>query len=246
LKERRIVVIEDEPAIRRGLCDVLRAAGYTPVEAADGEQGLSEARRAGVRLVLLDLMLPKMDGMDVLTHLRRSHPTLPVIILTARGAENDRVRGLKAGADDYVVKPFSAQELTARVEAVLRRSFERPVQVDTLEQEGITVDLHRREVIFPDQSRQSISEMESGIVEYLATNPGRVVSREELLARVWGIEADGSDTRAIDMHVTRLRSKLQDPSADQHPEWIATVRGKGYMLAAHLAEQVTRSAGASG
>lgn len=234
-------MIEDEPAIRRGLCDVLRAAGYGTAEAADGEQGLVEARKPGVRLVLLDLMLPKVDGMEVLARLRRTHPTLPIIILTARGAENDRVRGLKSGADDYVVKPFSASELLARVEAVLRRTPERPTAVDRIEMDGTTVDLARREIVFADQTRRSLSEMESGILEYLASNPGRVVSRDELLARVWGIDADASDTRAIDMHITRLRSKLADPSGESQPQWIATVRGRGYMLAAEVAEHIIQS-----
>src|ERR671933_3008313 len=118
----QVVVVEDEPAIRRGVVDALRASGYEVAEAADGAQGLEEALRRHVDLVLLDLLLPKRDGLDVLADLRRIRPTLPVIILTARGGEDDRVLGLKRGADDYVVKPFSARELLARVEAVLRRA----------------------------------------------------------------------------------------------------------------------------
>src|SRR5262245_59150879 len=125
----RIVVVEDEPAIRRGVVDLLRVNGYDVAEAADGAAGLDEAIRRGVDLVLLDLLLPRRDGLDVLAELRKVRPTLPVIILTARGTEDDRVRGLKMGADDYVVKPFSARELLARVEAVLRRSVDRPVEV---------------------------------------------------------------------------------------------------------------------
>src|SRR5437867_3113384 len=117
-----IVVIEDEQPIRRGVVDALRASGYEVAEAADGDSGLREASRTGVDLVLLDLLLPKRTGLDVLGDLRKVRPTLPVIILTARGTEDDRVRGLKMGADDYVVKPFSARELLARVEAVLRRA----------------------------------------------------------------------------------------------------------------------------
>src|SRR5947208_943846 len=118
----RIVVVEDEPAIRRGVVDLLRASGYEVAEAADGARGLEEAVRRGVDLVLLDLLLPRKDGLVVLAELRKVRPTLPVIILTARGTEDDRVRGLKMGADDYVVKPFSARELLARVEAILRRA----------------------------------------------------------------------------------------------------------------------------
>src|SRR3954464_3230468 len=126
----RVVVVEDEPAIRRGVGDALRASGYDVVEAADGVRGLDEASRAGVDLVLLDLLLPRRDGLEVLTELRKVRPSLPVIILTARGTEDDRVRGLKMGADDYVVKPFSARELLARVEAVLRRSADRPAEAN--------------------------------------------------------------------------------------------------------------------
>src|SRR3989454_9028386 len=123
----RVVVVEDEPAIRRGVADALKASAYQVVEAADGDRGLEESLRLGVDLVLLDLLLPRRDGLEVLAELRKVRPTLPIIILTARGSEEDRVRGLKMGADDYVVKPFSARELLARVQAVLRRSVDRPV-----------------------------------------------------------------------------------------------------------------------
>src|SRR5499426_4075927 len=121
----RIVIVEDEPAIRRGVTDALKSSGYEVVEAGDGDRGLEESLRQGIDLVLLDLLLPRRDGLDVLGEVRKVRPTLPVIILTARGTEEDRVRGLKMGADDYVVKPFSARELLARVEAVLRRSVGR-------------------------------------------------------------------------------------------------------------------------
>src|SRR5436190_23239279 len=126
-----IVVVEDEPAIRRGVTDALRVSGYEVTEAADGDAGLEAALRRGVNLVLLDLLLPKRDGLDVLKELRKTRPALPVIVLTARGGEEDRVRGLKTGADDYVVKPFSARELLARVEAVLRRSSDRQAAICT-------------------------------------------------------------------------------------------------------------------
>src|SRR5918912_778919 len=142
----RVVVIEDEPAIRRGVVDALRASGYEVAEAADGARGLEEAVRRGVDLVLLDLLLPRRDGLDVLAELRKVRPTLPVIILTARGTEDDRVRGLKMGADDYVVKPFSARELLARVEAVLRRSVDRPAEVHAARLGKGVIDFDRREV----------------------------------------------------------------------------------------------------
>jgi DNA-binding response OmpR family regulator len=229
LKKHRVVVVEDEPAILRGLLDVLEVGGYEGIPAADGEAGLDESRRVGVDLVLLDLLLPKMDGIQVLSELRKTHPSLPVIILTARGSEEDRVRGLRGGADDYVVKPFSAKELLARVEAVLRRSPERPSPVKGIRNRWGAVDFERSEIVFANGSRANLSEMESGVLLHLAAHRGRSVSRDELLIRVWGIGGNKVETRAIDMHITRLRGKLQAGGGGEQ-EWIVTVRGKGYML----------------
>jgi len=221
--------VEDEEAIRRGIADALTIAGYQVVEAADGEAGLAEARRADVDLVLLDLLLPKLDGLAVLEELRVTHASLPVLILTARGSEDDRVRGLKGGADDYVVKPFSARELLARVEAVLRRSPERPKPIVKVSVGDSTVDCGRREICRDSGERIALSEMESEILQRLAAHAGRAVSREELLSCVWGLRDGQVETRAIDMHITRLRQKLAS-DADGGVEWIVTVRGKGYML----------------
>ncbi|HVP12823.1 MAG TPA: response regulator transcription factor [Phycisphaerae bacterium] len=226
----KIVVVEDEEPIREGIAAALRAAGYEPIEAGDGEAGLAAGRRPGVDLVLLDLLLPKMDGMDVLRNLRQTHPTLPIIVLTARGAEDERVAGLKAGADDYVVKPFSARELIARVGAVLRRSPERPEIVTLLLIADATVDLARREVRAEPAQIQALSETECAILTHLAANHGRAISRDELLTRVWGLSGAGIETRTIDMHVARLRSKLSAVSGCAGESIIATVRGKGYML----------------
>lgn len=233
-RKRTVVVVEDEDAIRRGVVDALRMAGYQPIEAADGVAGLQEARRAGVELVLLDLLLPKMDGIEVLIELRKTHPALPVIVLTARGSEEDRVQGLRRGADDYVVKPFSARELLARVDAVLRRSPERPQPVIRMTAAELTVDCPRREICYPDGRRVALSEMEASILERLAAHAGRTVSREELLSCVWGIRDGQIETRAIDMHITRLRQKLAGDDKDKGTEWIVTVRGKGYMLGPNI------------
>src|SRR5262245_29431992 len=156
-----VVVVEDEPAIRRGVVDALRASGYEVVEAVDGDQGIRESVRLGVDLVLLDLLLPKKDGLDVLAEVRKIRPALPVIVLTARGTEEDRVRGLKLGADDYVVKPFSARELLARVEAVLRRSVDRPAEVHGAALGRALIDLDRREVRWPGRKRIELSETEA-------------------------------------------------------------------------------------
>src|SRR5882762_7413989 len=172
----RIVVVEDEPAIRRGVVDALRASGYEAAEAADGASGLQEAVRLGVDLVLLDLLLPKRDGLEVLAEVRKIRPTLPVIILTARGTEDDRVRGLKMGADDYVVKPFSARELLARVEAVLRRSVDRPLEVAGARFGHAFIDFERREVRWSDAARGELSETEAALLSFLLAHRQRAVS----------------------------------------------------------------------
>jgi len=227
-------VVEDEAPIRRGVKDTLGIAGFDVVEAADGVEGLRLARGADVSLVLLDLMLPKLDGLDVLRALRETHPALPIIVLTARGSEDDRVRGLKDGADDYVVKPFSARELLARVEAVLRRSPERRAPLVHIRNGDTVVDCARREVRRPDAETVALSEMEAGVLERLAAHRDRTVSREELLAAIWGIRDGQIETRAIDMHITRLRNKLRGVSGEESPEWIVTVRGRGYMLGTEI------------
>ncbi|OAI51807.1 two-component system response regulator [Planctomycetaceae bacterium SCGC AG-212-F19] len=230
----RIVVVEDEPAIRRGVCDLLRASGYQVAEAPDGQRGLEEAVRVGVDIVLLDLLLPKKDGLEVLAELRKIRPTLPVIILTARGTEDDRVRGLKMGADDYVVKPFSARELLARVEAVLRRSVDRPEEVTGAKLCRGVIDFRRREIRWSESERVELSETETAILSFLVAQRTRAVSREELLTRVWGIGGEGIETRTIDMHVARLRAKLRDPNGRDTPEAILTVRAQGYMAGPDL------------
>jgi DNA-binding response OmpR family regulator len=229
MPKARIVVVEDEPAIRRGVADALRLTGYEVAEAGDGSVGLQEAQSGGVDLVLLDLMLPKIDGFQVLAELRRVCPTRPVIILTAKGGEEDRVRGLKMGADDYVVKPFSARELVARVEAVLRRTL-RPVDdVSVVHLGRARIDIARREIKWSEGERGDLSETEAAVLKYLVANRERAVSRDELLGRVWGIGTAGLETRAVDMHVARLRAKLKDPSGKDTPEAIVTVRSHGYM-----------------
>jgi DNA-binding response OmpR family regulator len=247
----RLVVVEDELAIRRGVADAMRASGYDVIEAGDGMRGLEEASKPGVDLLLLDLMLPRRSGLDVLFELRKVRPTLPVIILTARGTEDDRVRGLKMGADDYVVKPFSARELLARVEAVLRRSRSNghsPEEDDEMNWTArlgkAVIDLRRREVSWSNGERGELSETESAILLFLLRHRQRAVSREELLTNVWGIEPTGLETRTIDMHVARLRTKLRDPSGRKTPEAIVTVRAHGYMAAPDLVplEETAREA----
>jgi DNA-binding response OmpR family regulator len=230
----RVVVIEDEQPIRRGVADALRTSGYQAVEAGDGLSGQEEALRAGVDLVLLDLLLPRRGGLEVLAELRKARPGLPVIILTARGTEDDRVRGLKLGADDYVVKPFSARELLARVEAVLRRSPGRPAPVQGARLGRAVIDFSRREVRWSESERGELSETESAILSFLVAHQKRAVSRDELLTGVWGLSPQGLETRTVDMHIARLRTKLRDPSGRKTPDAILTVRGQGYVAGPDL------------
>lgn len=229
--KKTVLVVEDDAAIRRGLVDALQFAGYAVIACGDGEEGLATALSAQLDLAILDVMLPKRDGFAVLAEVRRSRSSLPVILVTARGAEQDRIRGLETGADDYVVKPFSSKELLARVTAVLRRSAERPSDVGRVTVAGRHIDFERREVERPDRTRAQLSEKEAELLRYLVKNRGRAIARAELLERVWGLPAGGdSATRAIDMHIVNLRDKLAD--ASERPTVVLTVRGKGYMLGA--------------
>ncbi|MEM7784510.1 MAG: response regulator transcription factor [Planctomycetota bacterium] len=224
-----ILTIEDDPSIRRGIVDALTFHGYFVIEAANGNDGLEKATTAEYDLLLLDLALPGISGLQILKELRNSRPTQPVIILTAKGDETDRVNGLKSGADDYVVKPFSVKELMARVEAVLRRTPERPSTFKKITFPQGTVDLDRHEIRFQDGTRAELSEKETELIGYLANHRGRAVSRDELLSSVWRLSPKGISTRTIDMHIARLREKLNDTKLK--PTILLTVRGKGYMWA---------------
>ena len=226
----RILVIEDDAAIRTGVIDALESEGFETFEAETAADGQQAAVAGELDLVLLDLGLPDGDGLEVLREVRRIRPTLPWIILTARGDEDDRVRGLELGADDYVVKPFSARELLARVQAVLRRSAERPLDVTRVELPGRVADLQRCEVRFDDGARVELSTREMELLRYLACHPGRAIAREELLTNVWRVDPRGVETRTIDMHVARLREKLRDVDPDHRI--LLTVRGRGYMFTA--------------
>jgi len=229
LAQTTILVVEDDAAIRRGLRDALAFAGYAVAVCARGDEALAHAFESSPDLLLLDVVLPGKDGFEILRELRASHPQLPVILLTARGAEEDRVRGLKLGADDYVVKPFSASELLARVEAVLRRSAERPRGLRTLTLADRRVDLDLGEIVLDSGATHRLSELESNILRYLVAHRGRPIDRRELLQRVWGGGSREMETRTIDMHVRRLREKLeQDPA---QPRLLVTVRSRGYMFA---------------
>lgn len=229
MRTTTILIVEDDQSIRQGLIDVLDFAGYKTHAHHSGPEGLAAAIELPVDLVLLDVMLPGMDGFTILKKLRESRPTLPVIMLTARGSESDRVEGLDSGADDYVVKPFSARELLARVEAILRRSPARTDDLKSLWLDGVRADLARGELVCPSGEKVPIGERDTGILRCLAVNRDRVVSRDELLQAVWSVDPHRVTTRTVDMQIARLREKIT--RAGSSTEWIQTVRGRGYRIA---------------
>jgi DNA-binding response OmpR family regulator len=226
----KVLVVDDEPQIRRFLRLGLEGHGYAVLEAATGEAALRLAVTQPPDLVVLDLGLPDRDGFEVLGALRE-WSRVPVFVLSVRSREVEKVRAFDLGADDYVVKPFSVRELLARVEAVLRRAPRELHAPSTIALgDGRTIDLARREIRTAKGARTEISEREADLVRYLAAHSDRAVPREELLSRVWGLDARGMTTRTIDMHVARLREKLGDDPTN--PAVLLTVRGKGYMFRA--------------
>jgi DNA-binding response OmpR family regulator len=221
---RRVLVVDDEAHIRTVLRGYLEADGFDVAEAADGEDALVALRDKPSDLVLLDVMLPGIDGLEVLRRLR-SFSDAYVILVTARAEEVDKLVGLGVGADDYVTKPFSPREVTARVKAVLRR--DRGVRPDgdaPLRFDGLTIDTVGREVE-ANGVPVTLSSLEFDLLAALAAAPGRVFSRAQLLERVWGYDFYG-DERVVDVHIRSLRARLGDPAGDPH--LIATVRGAGY------------------
>jgi len=219
----RILVVEDEASLRDGIVDLLEGDGHVVTAAADGVAGVESGLRELFDLVVLDLMLPRLDGMEVCRRLRAARPGMPILILTARGSEDDKVRGLVEGADDYVTKPFSARELLARVRALGRRA---PAgeSLDEVQVEGAVIDLARMVVVRGD-ARVALTPREVGIVRWLYRHQDRVVSRAELLEQVFGQRGD-LQTRAVDMAIAVLRKKLEPDPAN--PKVIVSVKGAGY------------------
>ena len=219
---RRILIADDEPDLRRMLTAYLKAEGFEPSVAADGPQALERVRAEAPDLVVLDVGMPGIDGFEVLQRIR-ADSDVPVIMLTARSEEVDRVVGLTVGADDYVTKPFSPRELAARIKAVLRRG-RRPGEEEVLRFPGLSIDIARREVL-RDGEPASLTTLEFDLLAALASGPGRVFTRDQLLQRVWGFDYFGVD-RVVDVHVANIRKALGDDAAD--PAIIGTVRGVGY------------------
>ena len=219
----RVLVIEDEDSYREALVYMLGKEGFDVGEAPDGVSGLAEYDRAGADLVLLDLMMPGLPGTEVCRQLRQRGP-VPVIMVTARDSEIDKVVGLELGADDYVTKPFSHRELVARIRAVLRRGQDVELLPDVVEAGGVRMDVERHEVSV-DGERVRLALKEFELLEMLLRNAGRVMTRGQLIDRIWGADYVG-DTKTLDVHVKRLRTKLEaDPGNPRH---LLTVRGLGY------------------
>ena len=222
----RILIIEDELPMRTALHDVLVGEGYRVLTAAEGETGLRRALEEKPDLILLDIMMPKLDGYAVCAELRRLANPVPILMLTAKGQVEDRVQGLDAGADDYLVKPFSTEELLARVRAMLRRVQRQSRMPRTLTLGDAHVDLVRQTAT---RSRKPLhlTAKEFAMLRLMAESPGEPVSRERFLDVVWGYTAFPT-TRTVDNHIASLRSKLE-PNPDE-PRWIKTLHGVGYKL----------------
>jgi two-component system, OmpR family, phosphate regulon response regulator PhoB len=219
----RVLVVDDDAAVRGLLERVLGDEGFSVESVGGGREALDALSRRSPNLILLDIMLAETDGLDVLAQLRRTSD-VPVILLTARGDETDRVLGLKVGADDYVVKPFSPAELTARIDAVLRRSGPRsPTQL--LAFDGLSIDLGPREVLV-NEAAVELTAREFDLLAFLAGSPRQVFSREQLLQNVWASSGDWQDVATVTEHIRRVRRKIE--SDPEHPRWVVTVRGVGY------------------
>ena len=221
---KRLLLVEDEPGLVLTLTDRLTREGYAVETSADGESALERAVSGGFDLVLLDVMLPRMNGFDVLRELRRRGVETPVIVLTARGQIVDKVVGLKLGADDYVTKPFEMMELLARVEAKLRRAPAPSRPIDGYHFGAIAVDFRKAEVT-RDGTPIELAAREFQLLRYFVEHRGATLTREELLNEVWGYNAMPS-TRTVDVHVAWLRQKVEP--TPRHPRYILTVHGLGY------------------
>jgi DNA-binding response OmpR family regulator len=220
----RILIVEDERSLREALVDLLTKRGFAVDTAADGLAAAERGAQSDVDFVLLDLALPRLDGVEVCRRLRMARPALPILILTARGSEEERVKGLSAGADDYLTKPFGTNELLARIEALRRRAAITPSDAETLEIDGCHLDLGRCEARRNGASI-ALTPREVGILRWLHRHRARAVSRAELLQTVWGASED-IETRTVDMTIANLRQKIEREPAE--PRIVVTVKGAGY------------------
>jgi DNA-binding response OmpR family regulator len=224
----RILIVEDERAVARGLEYGLRQEGFETLWAASGRQALDLARSADPQLILLDIRLPDLSGFDVCRQLRAEGKRQPILMLTARDEETDKVLGLELGADDYVVKPYSLREVISRVRALLRRAYgdlaAKP-SAGRIVFGDVSLDMERLEVSRGSQTIY-LTPIEFRLLRYLASHPGRPFTRSELIEAVWGYESDVGQDRTVDVHIRHLREKLEEDPAN--PRWLVTLRGVGY------------------
>ncbi len=218
-----ILIAEDDSGIREALQDSLTAKGFNILAAEDGATALWAVRERNFDLALLDVAMPKADGFQVLRHITKERPGTPVIMLTARGEEDDRIMGLQLGADDYIVKPFSIRELIARIEAVLRRSPERARPINAISLPDAQLDSVSRQISFSNGTTDTLTKREFDLLSYLATHPNRIITRDELLRRIWNVDPRITETRSVEMTITRLREKLGAAAS-----CLETLRAQGY------------------
>ena len=223
--KRRILVVEDEPDIARGLRDALEFEQFEVTTTGYGREGIRLLRERGSDLVILDLMLPDINGFTVCEEIRQSHPVVPIIMLTARSQETDKIRGLEAGADDYVTKPFSIGELVARINAIFRRLHR--AGNDEAIQIGQATFHPRRHELVRNRKTMALSFYEVEILRLLFERAGQPVPRDEILEKIWGVSAYGS-SRSVDNFVVKLRKKIEDDASS--PRHIVTIYGTGYKL----------------
>jgi len=224
IKKTRILIVEDEPAMVAGLRDNFEYEGYDVISASNGAEGLASALADSPDLVVLDVMMPRMSGLDVCKQLKARQPSLPIIMLTARGQEIDKVVGLELGADDYVTKPFSIRELMARVKAVLRRVSPPASATELYRFSDVEVNIRGNEVLRAGRPVE-LSSKEFALLAYFVSHPAETLSRDRLLDAVWGYE-NYPNTRTVDTHIVHLRQKLE-PNPEE-PRFIITVHGTGY------------------
>jgi len=228
-KEKKILIVEDEPSLVFTLKDTLEAENYDVSVVTDGANAIDAVKNTNPDLMILDLMLPNISGYDICKEVRDLKYTFPIIMLTARDQEIDKVTGLNIGADDYITKPFGVKELLARIKARLRRAnaYSKSGPTEILKLGKVTIDLNESKVLKPGDKTEELSTREVEIIEYLLANANKPISRDDLLEKVWRYEYS-TNTRTVDVHISKLRSKIEINPDD--PKYLVTLHGVGYML----------------
>lgn len=228
-KAKKIIIVEDEPSLVFTLQDTLENEGYNVFVAEKGDRAVEIVKEESPDLMILDLMLPGMSGYDVCRKVRGMNYTFPIIILTARDQEIDKVTGLNIGADDYITKPFGVKELLARIQARLRRSekYSKMIPVSELDLGPVHINLKSAEAEHPNEEKVSLTTREVELIRYLLAHANEPVSRDALLEHVWRYEFS-TNTRTVDVHISKLRSKIETQADD--PKYLVTLHGVGYML----------------